>query len=189
MTLIRCPKKYCPLIYAPVCAIQFPCSQTYSNSCFACLNSSTIGYINGPCPHTTPNLEALDTYTCAISDTYRKLPCDPVKGYNYVCAYLNIKCSYGQCTTYYSNKCDACGNSSVQKVTPGLCPLDQKWFSDVKSYLCKDSDRSANTECPDNDIGICAVTTNGLAAYPNVCIACKDPNVIEVFNKACPALN
>lgn len=187
--LIRCIKKLCPLIYAPVCAIQLPCSHTYSNSCFACLNSNTIGYTNGPCPNTLPILDPFDKYTCTAADRFSKILCQPTQSYNYVCAYLNYKCTYGQCTTYYANKCNACHNVAVVSVTPGLCPNEKKWFRGVKSYVCKDEDRDLAAPCPEFDIGVCAIMTQGIGSYPNVCTACKDPDVIEVFNKACPSVN
>ncbi len=187
--MVRCIKKSCPRIYAPVCAIQLPCSKTYSNSCFACLNGNTLGYTNGPCPHTLPILDSFDKYTCLATDRFNDVSCNPVQGYNYVCAYLNYKCTYGQCTTYSVNRCEACHNAMVVSVTPGLCPNEQKWFKGVKSYVCKDEDRNTTSSCPDFDTGVCAIKTQGIGSYPNVCTACKDENVIEVFNKACPTIN
>ncbi len=49
----------CIEIYQPVCGwndpekiqcIKFPCANTYSNSCFACMDENVIYYTEGECP-------------------------------------------------------------------------------------------------------------------------------------------
>ena len=37
----------CAQVYAPVCG--YPETQTYSNSCFACMDASVEYYVNGEC--------------------------------------------------------------------------------------------------------------------------------------------
>ena len=49
----------CIEIYQPVCGwndpekiqcIKFPCANTYSNSCFACMDEDVLYYTEGECP-------------------------------------------------------------------------------------------------------------------------------------------
>jgi hypothetical protein len=48
----------CITLYDPVCGyfnetiqcIKYPCAQTYSNSCFACMDRKVSYWINGECP-------------------------------------------------------------------------------------------------------------------------------------------
>jgi len=50
---------FCIEIYQPVCGwsdpekircIKFPCANTYSNSCFACMDENVLYYTEGECP-------------------------------------------------------------------------------------------------------------------------------------------
>ncbi len=51
--------EFCTEQYAPVCGwydsdkiqcIKYPCAQTYSNSCFACVDKNVKYYTNDKCP-------------------------------------------------------------------------------------------------------------------------------------------
>lgn len=53
------PAGACIQIYQPVCGwfnpdkiqcIKYPCAQTFSNSCEACMDSKVISYTEGECP-------------------------------------------------------------------------------------------------------------------------------------------
>lgn len=50
---------FCTTIYKPVCGwldpkkiqcIRYPCAQTFSNSCFACMNDEVVSWTEGECP-------------------------------------------------------------------------------------------------------------------------------------------
>jgi len=50
---------FCIEIYQPVCGwndpdkikcITYPCAQTYSNSCFSCMDENVLYYTEGECP-------------------------------------------------------------------------------------------------------------------------------------------
>jgi len=51
--------EYCIMIYAPVCGwfdpekiqcFAYPCADTYSNSCFACMDENVLYWTAGECP-------------------------------------------------------------------------------------------------------------------------------------------
>jgi len=51
--------QYCIMLYAPVCGwfdpetiqcFAYPCADTYSNSCFACMDENVLYWTAGECP-------------------------------------------------------------------------------------------------------------------------------------------
>lgn len=184
--MIKCKKFICPPTKAPVCAIQLPCSVTKSNSCYACLDPNTLGYVNGPCPKPTPVPEPVFTeYVCTKKDLFDGKECPEKGNHPFYCAHLNLKCIYGQCTTYYSTLCDACHNHLVASVTPGLCPKEQKHFDNIESYECRPEDR--DNKCTQAKFGVCGIKSQGMENYANTCTACLDKDVKVVYDKECPS--
>lgn len=185
--MIKCLKKVCPLIWKPVCLLTKGCAKTYSNSCFACQNDN-VGFIDGPCPKkTNPVIDDLPIgvadYTCTKKDLFNDIKCG--SSTNFVCAELLHDCLYGKCTTYAPNKCHACHNHLVSKVSAGLCRRHVKYFSDANSYVCQPEDRLV-TDFSNAEFHYCAVTSTGLREYGSESEACSNEDVIKVFDKECP---
>ena len=190
--LITCRPKMCPLYIKPVCGISKGCGKDFSNPCFACNDDNVIGYTDGPCKKEDDDV-VIDDTTDDVFDCKNQDPKEKCKnGGNYVCGYLAngsipLKCVYGQCTTYFENRCKACKNKLVEKVTLGLCKTEANAFKNTDRYICKKKDRK--NKCTDSKGRVCGIKKFGMQEYPNECVACLDENVIEVFESKCPREN
>lgn len=166
------------------------CSKTYPNKCFACKDKHVLAYTNGPCNEdddTDGDDEPVndgDIITCPALNLKKK--CKKSKIPQIICAELNYFCPYGKCTTYFFDKCDACGNQLVSSLHYGLCPRHKKWFKKTDSYTCQPNDRKKGG-CPKAEFNICGLhRTKGLVKVDNVCSGCKDKDISTIYDKECP---
>ena len=55
---VKAGQGFCPTVYIPVCGwfgkniqcLKYPCAQTYSNQCFACVDDKVEYWTEGECP-------------------------------------------------------------------------------------------------------------------------------------------
>lgn len=174
------------------------CFNTYSNPCMACADDNVVGYTIGECPKIEEDDDEDDDdddndngkddvpKRRYCKDTDRKKKCKNKKCRDkkqFFCANLNLRCIYGECTSYYRSKCEACSDKYVNSTSKGLCPQDKE-LEDHPVYFCKASDRTKF--CTEQYIGVCAVTEGGLREVGTICQGCQNSDVIAVYDAKCP---